>query len=121
MASDSHFDIEELFHEIRRKRIPVSRATAYRTIAHLEKAGLIRRLGFGEAHGHYEIAADENHHEHLVCKTCRKIIEFSHPAFEKQIQSIAESYKFRMHNHSVGIFGVCRDCTSRRKRRSNRK
>jgi Fur family ferric uptake transcriptional regulator len=114
LANASHFDIEELFQEIRRKKIPVSRATAYRTIAHLEKANLVRKYGFGEAHGHYEVAVGEKHHEHLVCTECGKIIEFANAGFERQIRQIAKSHDFTMHSHSVGIFGQCKDCVKRK-------
>ncbi|MBN2037617.1 MAG: transcriptional repressor [Chitinispirillaceae bacterium] len=109
-AIDSHFNIEELFREMRRKRIPVSRATVYRTIACLEKEGLIRRINFDEAHARYEVAVGGKHHEHLVCNSCGSITEFSDDRFEEHIQSIAASHGFRMYSHSVEIFGMCGDC-----------
>ena len=81
LAIDSHFDIEELFQDIKRKKIPVSRATVYRTIACLENEGLIRRIDFDEAHAHYEVVVGGKHHEHLVCNSCGKITEFSDDHF----------------------------------------
>jgi Fur family ferric uptake transcriptional regulator len=115
LAIDAHFDIEELFQEIRRKRIPVSRATVYRTISCLEKADLIRRIDFDEAHAHYEVVVGEKHHEHLVCNSCGKITEFSDDRFEEYILVIAESHGFRICSHSVEIFGMCEECIKRKK------
>ena len=114
---DSHFDIESFFHEIRKKKMPVSRATVYRTVACLEKAGLIRKVNFDEAHAHYEIVGYEKvHHEHLICQICGKVIEFSHEHFEKHIHEIADSYGFRITSHSLELFGTCAECFMKEKK-----
>ena len=112
---DAHFDIEELFQEIRRKGMRVSRATVYRTVACLENAGLIRRIDFDEAHAHYEVVVGWKHHEHLVCNYCGKITEFSDDRFEEHIQLIAKSRGFRICSHSVEIFGMCKECIKRKR------
>jgi Fur family ferric uptake transcriptional regulator len=113
LAVDSHFDIEEFFQLIRNKKIPVSRATLYRTIACLEKIGCIRKTNFDEAHAHFEIILGEKvHHEHLVCQRCGAVTEFSYDHLEKHIQTIAKSHGFRISSHSLEIFGVCAACRS---------
>ena len=113
LAVDSHFDIEEFFQLIRKKGIPVSRATVYRTVACLEKIGCVRKTNFDEAHAHFEIVLGEKvHHEHLVCQRCGTVIEFSYDHLEKHIQTIAKSYGFNISSHSLEIFGICAACRS---------
>jgi Fur family ferric uptake transcriptional regulator len=114
LSVDSHFDIEEFYEGIRKKRTPVSRATVYRTVACLEKIGLVRKTNFDEAHAHFELVSDEKaYHEHLVCRKCGKVTEFSHEHIEKHIREIARSHGFRISSHSLQIFGICSECRER--------
>ncbi len=111
---ESHFDIEEFFESLKKRKIPVSRATVYRTIACLEKIGCIRKTNLDEAHAHFEMVYGENvHHEHMRCRKCGKVTEFSFDHLEKHIQSIARSYNFHINSHSLEIFGICADCCDR--------
>ena len=41
IKDSSHFNAEDLISVFRRKKIPVSRATVYRTISHLVDAGFL--------------------------------------------------------------------------------
>ena len=72
--SASHFDAEELYGRIRRRRVPASRATLYRTLGHLERAGVLRRIDIGGDHAHFEFVGTD-HHEHLVCTRCGRVVE----------------------------------------------
>lgn len=111
LSVDSHFDIEEFYEGIRKKKIPVSRATIYRTVACLEKIGLVRKTNFDEAHAHFELIFDEEiHHEHLICRKCGRVIEFSYAHLEKHIQEITRSHDFQISSHSLQIFGICAIC-----------
>jgi Fur family ferric uptake transcriptional regulator len=111
-----HFDVEELVDLVRRERAGVSRATVYRTVGYLEKAGIIRKMDFNEPHAHYEVAARCGHHEHLVCERCGTIIEFTDPLLEERIRKTAALQDMDMTKHRVEIFGICRKC--REKKRS---
>jgi Fur family ferric uptake transcriptional regulator len=113
LAHGSHFSIEELARRVARKKRRVSRATVYRTVAHLEQAGLLRKVDFDENHAHYEAVPGREHHEHLVCRECGGVTEFSHAGFERQIARIARAHHFRSTSHRVEIFGVCSACARR--------
>src|SRR3989339_1032456 len=78
-----HFEADELLVDLRLNDMKISKATIYRTLALLVKCGLLREVIFGEKHAHYEHVYGHEHHEHLVCIKCGKIIEFSDERIEK--------------------------------------
>ena len=56
----------------------------------------------------YEIAHE--HHDHLVCIRCGKILEFECGMIEAAQERIAESYDFRILRHRHELYGHCADC-----------
>jgi Fur family ferric uptake transcriptional regulator len=55
------------------------------------------------------------HHDHMVCTTCHKIMEFEDPQLEAlQIQA-AERHGFHLLQHKMEMYGICRQCMSQRR------
>lgn len=109
-GSDDHFEAEDLLLRFRARREKVSRATIYRTFDLLTKAGLIKKSDFGENHYHYERSYGEEHHDHMICRRCGIVIEFSNPDIEALQDKIAGDYSFEITSHSLQIFGYCENC-----------
>ncbi len=106
-----HFEADEIVETLRKRMSRVSRATVYRTLAHLEACNLIRKVDLGHGHSHYEHTLGHRHHEHLYCDRCGNLTEFNDPVLEDRIEKIAESHGFTITNHTVQIFGICKTCT----------
>ena len=108
---DEHLTPESL-HNILQNKYPdlkIGIATVYRTLALLEESKMVTSLSFG-AHGKkYELGA-KNHHDHLICTSCRKITEFVDEQIEKKQHQIAKELGFTMLDHSMQIYGICKDC-----------
>lgn len=109
-ADHKHFEADELLVAMRQHSKKVSKATIYRTLFHLVKSGLLREVVFGEKHAHYEHVFGHEHHEHLVCLSCGKIIEFSSQKLEKLKDDLCRENKFKAKSHRLQIFGLCVDC-----------
>ena len=107
----SHFDIEEIVQQLSNYKIRVSRATIYRTLAHLEECKLIRKIDLGHGHAHYEHTIGHQHHEHLYCEQCGKIIEFDDQKIENSINDLCSQFKFTLQHHTLQIFGICNACS----------
>jgi Fur family ferric uptake transcriptional regulator len=112
--SASHFDAEELYGRIRRRRVSASRATLYRTLGHLERAGVLRRIDIGGDHAHYEFVGTE-HHEHLVCTTCGQVREVHEPDLETRVAALLSANGFSTERHAMQVFGECGDCRKARR------
>jgi Fur family ferric uptake transcriptional regulator len=109
-ATENHFEAEELSFRLRKKGSRISRATVYRTLPLLAKAGLIKEVIHGENHHHYEHVHDERHHDHLICLKCGKIIEFQDASLRGIEEKICQENHFRPHKILVEIFGFCQNC-----------
>jgi len=109
LSTKGHFEIEELVHKIRSKNIDVSRATVYRTLEILKNLGYVNEVIKFKNKTIYEVALKE-HHDHLICRKCKKIIEFHSDEIEKIQNKICEEYGFKPEFHRLEIFGLCRDC-----------
>jgi len=105
-----HFQADELLSAMRKRKVKVSKATLYRTLALLVRAGLLREEVFGERHLHYERIFGQKHHDHLVCLACGKIEEFRNDEIEDAQEAICKQHGFLPTGHRMEIHGYCREC-----------
>lgn len=109
-AEHEHFDVEGLIMRLRHKGSRASRASVYRTLALLVESGLVQEVFYEDGHMHYEHIYGHEHHCHLRCLGCRKIIEFRHPAVVETEQEIAAAHGFAVTGHRLEIYGLCPEC-----------
>ena len=58
---------------------------------------------------HVGMSKDE-HHDHLVCIHCNHVVEFVDELIEERQRQIAKDSGFKMTDHSLHIYGVCKSC-----------
>ena len=105
-----HVSAEEIGDKLRAGGESIGKATIYRTLDLLLKAGLIREHDFGEGFRRYEARPARPRHEHLVCTRCGKVIEFESDAVERLEREIAALHHFRPSRHRLEIYGLCEEC-----------
>ena len=54
------------------------------------------------------------HHDHLICTKCRKILEFEDEQIEQLQIKIAAVHGFHMLQHKMEIYGICAGCLQER-------
>ena len=50
------------------------------------------------------------HHDHMICTKCRKILEFEEKQIEQLQIKIAAAQGFHMLQHKLEIYGICNSC-----------
>ncbi|NLX12776.1 MAG: transcriptional repressor [Phycisphaerales bacterium] len=110
LANDDHFEAEDLLLNLRKAGRRVAKATIYRTLPLLVDCGLINEAAFGEKHAHYENALSQGTHDHMICRRCRRIIEFDDTEVIRLRTALAEIHQFRAQTHRFQITGLCRTC-----------
>ncbi|MGL4424519.1 MAG: Fur family transcriptional regulator [Gemmataceae bacterium] len=110
-AKHSHFDADQLIHEIQQTQARVSRATIYRTLAKLVDAGLLRKIELG-SRTVYDHDYGYPWHEHLVCDSCNSITEFQDPQIEAALARVAADHQFRAAGHTLVVRGICGKCNA---------
>lgn len=111
---DDHLSAEDV-HEIVKKKYPnqnIGIATVYRTLNFLEEVKLISSISFGTEGKKYEGNTNE-HHDHLICTSCGKIVEFFDEEIEKKQELIAINNGFEITDHSMQIYGICENCKNK--------
>ncbi len=109
--SDEHLTPEAL-HQLIQKQHPELKtgiATVYRTLSRLEDSEIVTSLSFGAQGKKYELGA-KDHHDHMICTECGNITEFVDKAIEERQHKIADEFGFEMNDHSMQIYGVCKNC-----------
>jgi len=109
--SDEHLTPESLHHLLQNNfpDLKIGIATVYRTLALLEDSDMVTSLSFGAQGKKYELGAKE-HHDHMICTGCGKITEFVDEEIENRQDSIAKELGFKISDHSMQIYGICKDC-----------
>jgi len=107
--STGHLSIEDLLAKVRNQDAKVGYATVYRTLRLLSESDLANVRHFDDGVTRYELADDQHHHDHLICVTCGKIVEFEDDAIELLQDRIAERFGFTLLRHKHELYGTCKD------------
>ncbi len=107
-GTKEHFTAEALLARSRRRDAKVSRATVYRTLAFLVKAGLIRQVGLGQQSPQYDPNfADAPRHGHFVCVDCQKVVEFHDHCLDVRESIVTKDHGFSPQRVSLQIEATC--------------
>jgi len=110
----SHLTPEEVYLAVKQEIDPkVSLSTVYRILSFLEEAGVVRQIDLGQEGKHYEIESG-CHHDHLICSSCRKVVEFFNPDLEALQEKIASAEGFTLLGHDMKLQGICRECREKK-------
>jgi Fur family ferric uptake transcriptional regulator len=119
LRTEEHLSSEDLYRLVQKEDPTVGQTTVYRTLKILAEAGLAREVRFGDGLTHYEHNYKHQHHDHMICSECGKIIEFYSAELEALQDAMAAKHKFEVQQHLLRIIGLCSDC--RRARKESRK
>ena len=105
-----HRECEEIYLSLKKRGSNVSRATVYRTMDILVKNDFARKMEIGDGRSRYESKVNSPHHDHLICTSCGKIVEFVNQDIEDLQEKIAKNYHFNLQRHIHQLFGICKKC-----------
>jgi len=108
VETEGHISSEDLFQKIRERHPHIGYTTVYRTMKIFCEAGLAVERVFEDGVTRFEIP--HQHHDHLVCLRCGRIVEFECSMIEAAQDRIATQYGFRLLRHRHELYGHCPDC-----------
>lgn len=111
---DDFVSTQELYRLLQNQGVSVSLATAYRILQSLADDGLVDVLRNTDGEAVYRRCAVTGHHHHLLCRSCGKAVEVEAPAVETWAARVAAENGYTEVAHTVEIFGLCPECTSKK-------
>ena len=109
VSKQRHMSAEDVYKALVMDNEEIGLATVYRVLTQFEDAGLVSRLSIDGGHAVFELE-DGVHHDHLLCVSCNQIEEFVDEVIEQRQRSIAIEKGFKMTEHSLYIYGICKQC-----------
>ena len=104
-----HVSAEDVYRMLLDNAEEIGLATVYRVLTQFEAAGLVCRHHFESGQSVFELNRG-GHHDHLVCLSCGRVVEFVDEVIEARQRAIAETHDFLIEDHALVIYGICPRC-----------
>jgi Fur family transcriptional regulator, ferric uptake regulator len=106
---NEHITAEQMYRLLSKKDPHIGLATIYRTLNLFCEAGLAQARHFG-SQTQYDNVSHKGHHDHLICTSCGKIVEFENDDIERLQEEVAAGKGFTIQTHKLELYGLCAGC-----------
>lgn len=110
-ALDGPFTSARVVEEADARGLRVGRATVFRTLDALERAGAIERIDLPTGE-HAYVGCQPAHHHHVVCSACGRTAEVADGDLAALVERIGRRTGYRIDAHRLELFGLCPACRS---------
>jgi Fur family ferric uptake transcriptional regulator len=117
--TDAHVSAEDIYMAVHPEYPAIGLTTIYRTLDLLQQTGIISKFEFGHGRAKFELSekySSKKHHHHLICRRCRKIIDYSDfineeiDYIQKTEEGLKKKYNFDISDHEINFYGLCEAC-----------
>jgi Fur family ferric uptake transcriptional regulator len=116
--SVKHLSAEDVYHKVHRDFPRIGLTTVYRTLELLTDMKIIHKFDFGDGRSRYEFAdeGESDHHHHLICTECKRVIDYSDFMEEELMfikhaeKGLSKKFHFKINDHMIQFLGVCDRC-----------
>jgi Fur family ferric uptake transcriptional regulator len=118
-ATEEHVSAEDIYMAVHAQYPAIGLTTIYRTLEMLQQTGIVSKFEFGHGRAKFELSekyGSKKHHHHLICRRCRKIIDYTDFIHEeidfiqKTEQGLRKKYNFDINSHEISFYGICEAC-----------
>jgi Fur family ferric uptake transcriptional regulator len=109
-ASNDHLTPEAIHAKALLKNPNIGLVTVYRTLDLLSKLNLVCRVHALDGCRSYMMRRPTEHHHHLVCSDCGRVVDFTDCALEEMEQRLSQETSFDINGHLLEFYGRCPDC-----------
>ncbi len=105
-AGRAHVTAQEVYESVNEKNPEIGFATVYRFLRKMTEHEYVSEVRMGGLPARYELKSSQ-HHDHLTCVNCGKIVEFENLEIEALQQKVAVDHGFKLTNHVLELYGEC--------------
>ncbi len=110
LQTESHITLEDLGKILMENSPDFDDDFIKDTMKLLCRFGFAQKVQFDDGQTRYEHRHLGQHHDHMICTKCGKIIEFKDQGLEDYQVDIASAHGFHMLQHKMEIYGICGEC-----------
>lgn len=111
IAASSDYLTPEDIHEKACANSPgIGLITVYRTLGLLSDLNLVCRVHAPEACRGYMMRRPTEHHHHVVCSNCSRVVDFSDCDLSDLEQRLLDDTGFDINGHLLEFYGLCPRC-----------
>ena len=114
LRTEQHITTGELVHILNENGYGYSPDFVRDTLKLMCRFGFAQKNRFDNGRVRYEHRHLGQHHDHMVCTKCRRIMEFEDEKLEQLQAQIASANGFHMLQHKMEIYGICFECLNSR-------
>jgi Fur family ferric uptake transcriptional regulator len=111
---EHHVTLDELVVLVQRQGHSLPTDFVSETLDLMCHYGFAQQNQFDNGQPRYEHRHLGQHHDHMICTKCKKIVEFEDQAVEQLQLKIAAAYGFHLLQHKMELYGICQRCLDRR-------
>ena len=100
---------QELYRGLLKKEKKVGLTSIYRSLDLFESMGVVFRIRNGSSFK-YKLCELEDHHHHIVCKSCGNVVELNFCDISSWTKKVSESTGYQVIDHQLNFYGLCKDC-----------
>lgn len=105
------FSACELWQAAKTRDAALALDTVYRNLSLLHSIGYLLVIGgAGKEGARYEVAADLQHHHHIVCAHCGAMCCLAYCPLNDELLQQVKACGYELLQHQVELIGVCHDC-----------
>jgi Fe2+ or Zn2+ uptake regulation protein len=88
-------------------------STVYRNLEIMENIDVIHKTSISDGASIYELSNTDEHHHHVICKSCGKTEEIDFCPLEDIFLKV-NSKSFRLTDHRFELYGFCNECEDKK-------
>jgi Fur family ferric uptake transcriptional regulator len=100
---------QELYQGLLKKEKRIGLTSIYRSLNLFESLGIVFKIINGSSFK-YKLCELEDHHHHIVCKTCGHVVELNFCDISDWSKKVMESTGYEVTDHQLNFYGFCRAC-----------
>ena len=114
-TTDQHLTVGDVERELHKRKKELPHQLIKSTLDMFCQYGIADKRTFKEGQVFYEHKHLQEHHDHMICVNCGKLVEFVDPKIENLQMEAAAKNKFHPLWHTLEIYGLCQSCFEKAK------
>ena len=112
-GSGEHLTPADIHNRLKKEHPEIGLVTVYRTLELLQESGLLCEVHIGDSCRSYLNKKADEHHHHLVCSSCGKVVDFTGCELDELQKRLSVETGFKIEKHLLEFMGCCSKCLAR--------